>query len=208
MMFWWRIFIYSWLKFPQVWDFIFPQRLTSDGKDFARSLFVHSLETSWPIDTCSRIGVLFYSLSKQWSLYTKMRYNHQTQLLLTAKPFLVFIQKNHIDESVGNWLHEIHKGVGFNPDFVGSCVVDVAWNYRKSIWMIEWYTQGECPQKIFTALCNYCMSNMLVNQASGTSGHNNNLNPECDESPSKIHSILVCMKSSGTRMSFYDNIQN
>ena len=52
------------------------------------------------------------------------------------------------------------------------------------------------------------MSNILATQASGTSGHNNNLNPGCDESLSKLQSILFHMKMSVTHMKVYDHVQN
>ena len=52
------------------------------------------------------------------------------------------------------------------------------------------------------------MRKMSSTQASGTSGNKHNLNPGCDEYISKLHSILDCMKSSDTRMKFYDNVQN
>ena len=74
--------------------------------------------------------------------------------------------------------------------------------------MPKWQTQGGRPQKIVTANCDSNMSNTLVTQAYGTSGNKYNLKPGCDESLSKIHSIIVGMKRLGTFMKFYGNFQN
>ena len=72
--------------------------------------------------------------------------------------------------------------------------------------MPKWQTQGGRPQKIVTANCDSNMRNTLATQAYGTSGHKHNLKPGCDESLSKIHSIIVCMKRSVTLMKVSDDV--
>ena len=74
--------------------------------------------------------------------------------------------------------------------------------------MIEQKIQGELRQTIVTANCDSHMSNLLSNQASGTSGRKNNMNPVCDYYPSNIHNILVFMIRPGTHIKVYDDVQN
>ena len=85
-------------------------------------------------------------------------------------------------------------------------MVDVAYNDGKYVEVTKWQTQGGRPQKIVTANCDSNMSNTLATQAYGTSGHKHNLKPGCDESLSKIHSIIVCTKRSDTRMKVSDDV--
>ena len=49
----------------------------------------------------------------------------------------VHFEKYHTGENVGNWLHEIHKGFGCKPDFIGSQVVDGVYNAGKYAEVIE-----------------------------------------------------------------------
>ena len=87
-------------------------------------------------------------------------------------------------------------------------MVDGAYSSGKYVEVIEWQTQGKRPQKIVTAKCDSHMSNPLATQASGRSGNKHNLNPGYDESHSNLHSIIVHIKTSGTRMKVYGNVQN
>ena len=74
-------------------------------------------------------------------------------------------------------LHAIHKRVWYKPYFIGSHVVDGAYNAGKSVEVLEWQTQGERPHKIVTANCDSHISKTLATQASGTSVHTHHLNP-------------------------------
>ena len=156
------------------------------------------------------MGFLFLSKTQQLSSSTNLHYNPQSQPLLAAKPFLILYTSKNLTHArtLENWLYAIHNGVGCKTDFVGSHVVDVAYNSGKSVKVPEWKTQGELPRKIFTAKYDSRMSNTSETQDSGTSGHKHNLNPGCYKSLSNIHSIIVCMKWSVTRMKVYDNVQN
>ena len=87
-------------------------------------------------------------------------------------------------------------------------MVDVSYISGKSVEVLEYQTQVDCPQKIVSTKCNHHISDTSATKASETSGHNNNLNTGFDESLSKLHSTLVCMKRLGMCMKVYDDVQN
>ena len=95
---------------------------------------------------------IFVSETTMHSVY-KYALQSQKPTLARYQALLDCLQfeKSHTGENVGNWLHEMHKGVRHKMDFIGSHVVDGAYNAGKYIEVIEWKTQGERPQNIVTA---------------------------------------------------------
>ena len=156
----------------------------------------------------NRLSIFVLDTTMKFIYKDVLRYPNPTLSCCQALFDFIHFRKYHTEESFGNWLYAIHKGVGYKPDFIGSHVVDSAYNPGKYVDVLEWKTQGEHPQKIVTSKCDSHTSNTLATQASGKSGHKHNMKPGFDVSPSKLQSIIVNMERLGTRMKVYDDVQN
>ena len=110
-------------------------------------------------------------------------------------------------ENIGKWLGEKHDGIGIKPDYIESHIVEGASNATSSMNKLEWDTSGERSQKITTDNCDAHKANTTADQASGTSDHVHNLNPQCGESLNKLHKTLSCIGISGKRKGVVRNVQ-
>ena len=98
-------------------------------------------------------------------------------------------------------------GVGIKPALLFGHIVDGAANAGASVDVLQYMTQEERPQKVVTDKCDSHKINTSAKQGSGTSPHKTNLNPECGASLKKLHTSLVCTKSSGIRMNLFFSVQ-
>jgi len=110
-------------------------------------------------------------------------------------------------ELIGEWLGEMHDSVGIKPDYIGSHIVDGASNATSSANKLEWITRGERSQKIVADNCDAHKANTTADQASGTSDHVQNLNPELGTSLNKLHKTFGRVGISSKRKKIVRNVQ-
>ena len=110
-------------------------------------------------------------------------------------------------ENIGMWLSEVHTRIGIKPDFIGSHMVDGAANAGSSVDVLEWTTTGARSQKIIAQKCDAHKASTTASQASGTSTHVKNLNPDVGIALSKLHGWLTDISRNGQRKAVLRNVQ-
>lgn len=127
----------------------------------------------------------------------------RTQLLLNFEHF----DKPKTGENIGAWLDDNHRGVGCRPDYINSHIVDSAANAVKSVEELQWFTDGERSQPIISELCDAHKANTSGKQASGTSAHKVNLNPNSGAMLTKNHDWHTLISSNGACKGVVKNVQ-
>ena len=110
-------------------------------------------------------------------------------------------------ENIGAWLDDVHGGVGIKADHIGSHIVDGASNATSSMETLAWKTSDERSQRIVTDNCDAHKANTTAGQASGTSGHVTNLNPELGSTLDKLHGWMSSISNSGKRQGIIHHVQ-
>ncbi len=83
-----------------------------------------------------------------------------------------------IGQNIGVYLDNIYVDAGCTASYIGSHVIDGALNAGASVEVLEWQTNGDRSQKIIAGKFITHKGSTTANQASGTSSHDINLNPE------------------------------
>jgi len=112
---------------------------------------------------------------------------HRCQALLNFEEF----DKPKTGNNIGEWLVEAHDTVGCKPNYITSHTVDGAFNATASQHTLEWVTSDERSQKMVAENCDAHKINTTAKQASGTSKHTTNLNPEMGASLHTLHLVIA-----------------
>lgn len=128
---------------------------------------------------------------------------HRTQALLDFCQF--DLPKTGVN--IGDWLFRAHEGVGCKAEYVTSHTVDGAGNAGASVDHLEWSTRGTRSQKIVAEKCDAHKINTTSAQASGTSKHATNLNPNLGASLNKLHLSVTRVINYKACRDVYKNVQ-
>ena len=113
---------------------------------------------------------------------------------------------SHTGETFGKKIIDGHTCVVCETSFIGSYVVDGGVNVGKYIEVIWLSTSDDRYGMIFFEKCDARQMNMTGKMASGTTLYKVNLNPELGKYLFLIHTYLVRLGGSGTRMKVYANV--
>jgi hypothetical protein len=86
-------------------------------------------------------------------------------------------------------------------------MVDGAVNASASVDSLEWNTRGLCSQKFVADKCDAHKINTTSAQASGTSKHVTNLNPDLGASLSRLHLSVTRVLNYKACKDVYKNVQ-
>jgi hypothetical protein len=130
--------------------------------------------------------------------------DHRLQALLNFEHF----DKPKNGENIGAWLEDSHESVGCKAEYIGSHTVDGASNAGKSVRSLEWNTRGQRSQKIVATKCDSHNINTTSQQASGTSSHKINLNPELGRSLKQLHLDMTKLCNYGACKNILGNVRH
>ena len=128
---------------------------------------------------------------------------HRTQALLDFCEF----NKAKTGENIGGWLLDAHIGVGCKPEHITSHTVDGAGNAGASVDHLEWQTRGSRSQKIVATKCDSHKINTTSAQASGTSKHVTNLDPDLGASLTRLHLAVTRVCNYKSCQDVFKNVQ-
>ena len=128
---------------------------------------------------------------------------HRTQALMD------FCEFDHpkTGTNIGEWLLEAHSSVGCKPEYISSHTVDGAANASAALDCLEWNTRGLHSQKVVADKCDAHKINTTSAQASGTSKHVTNLNPDLGASLSRLHLSVTRVLNYKACKDVFKNVQ-
>ena len=99
---------------------------------------------------------------------------HRVQALIE---FLMMLEKK-TGHNIGRMIVKANTTVAIKADYMGGCTVDNASNATKSTKEVKVSTEDSRSQPYITGTCTAHKANTTSDQASGTSKHKKNLDPD------------------------------